>query len=69
MFALKEKLHKLKFQTLDPELSAKLEKVQELLGDICVSTHTKIKKIRADYRFLSRDHVFFDGDNNHSGAV
>jgi hypothetical protein len=70
MLNLIGRLQDLKIERLNPEISEKLDQIQELVGDLYLSAERNIKTIAADYSFLARDHVFFDGDNdNHSGAV
>jgi hypothetical protein len=70
MESLLKKANELRIEKLDPEIQEKLDQAQALLGDLYLSAEKKMKKVANDYSFLSRDHVFFDGDHeNHSGAV
>ena len=67
---LLEKVRKIRIEKLEPEMHTKFEEAQALLGEIYLFAEEKVKKTMDDYSFLSRDHVFFDGDHiNHSGAV
>lgn len=69
IMTLTSRIQELKTESLDSEITEKIDIIQGLLADLYLSTEQKVKKIASDYAFLSRDHVFFDGDNNHSGAV
>ncbi len=64
------RLQELRAEKIDPELQQSLEEAQFLLGRLRKSIQKRVEKVKHDYAFLSRDHVFFDGDHeNHSGAV
>jgi hypothetical protein len=67
---LKRIVDDLYLSRVEPEMLEKLEKAQSLLGELYLNAEKRMKKVAHDYSFLSRDHVFFDGDHeHHSGAV
>ena len=68
--ALFRKAQHLRMSKLDPELKEKLNMAQTLLAEVYLRVEKRAQRIMSDYSFLTRDHVFFDGDNSdHSGAV
>jgi len=70
MVKLAIRIQDLRTDNLDPEIQKVVDDAQDLLGNLCASIENRVKKIAHDYSFLSRDHVFFDGDHeDHSGAV
>lgn len=67
---LLKKAQQIRLEDLDQDMLEKYETAQELIGEIYKKAEKKMNDMISDYSFLSRDHVFFDGDHiNHSGAV